>query len=407
MTKGWYGECWAAQLRSKIVWCGEPSTLSYAGWFAPMSFARRGGPRRLSTGETACSVFLHRPRAAQARAGSAHGGRASDGCGVKSRCAGLDVHKRSCVGLRADHVSKVTASQEVGDLRPMTRDLSGTHPPPWLACWLAGRTEQVALESTGVYTPQPIVPNGRRFLNSGLRADALAPGLQGCGGATPLPRDLPLPLMENKAMKLDGSWQLKRRAGAVTANRWICKLVFTLYQIAVTSSRSRWLVKSSLKYHRVLPAKCGRLAAERAGNAADYCTTVSERADAKGARQAYALGSMPWPTAVRTTSGRVRAKRYTITVPGACGGRRGQYPGPPPPAIAVRTAAPRRHGKGPRRAMRRMRASSAADASVRSSEIVTSPVSIAVSVIGAAACCLSLGLARKPAHWRMRGIPRS
>ncbi len=71
---------------------------------------------------------------------------------VYSRCAGLDVHKKTVVacvlstGLRG-------VRKEVKTFGTMTADLEA------LSAWLHQvAVEQVAMESTGVYTPPMMVP---------------------------------------------------------------------------------------------------------------------------------------------------------------------------------------------------------------------------------------------------------
>jgi hypothetical protein len=74
---------------------------------------------------------------------------------VYERCAGLDVHKKSVVACVLTSTAKGKASQEVRTFGTMTRDLEA------LSAWLvAAQVEQVAIESTGVFTPPIIVPRG-------------------------------------------------------------------------------------------------------------------------------------------------------------------------------------------------------------------------------------------------------
>jgi len=64
------------------------------------------------------------------------------------RCAGLDVHKRTVVACVRLSTAAGAVQQEVRTFGTMTADLLA------LSDWLAGfGIEQVAMESTGVYTP--------------------------------------------------------------------------------------------------------------------------------------------------------------------------------------------------------------------------------------------------------------
>jgi transposase len=64
------------------------------------------------------------------------------------RCAGLDVHKRTVVACVRLTTTEGAVAQEVRTFGTMTADLLA------LSDWLAGfGIEQVAMESTGVYTP--------------------------------------------------------------------------------------------------------------------------------------------------------------------------------------------------------------------------------------------------------------
>ena len=63
-------------------------------------------------------------------------------------CAGLDVHKTFVIACRRRQLSATRMEQESRRFGTMTRDLEAL--AAWLAEW--GCTD-VAIESTGVYTP--------------------------------------------------------------------------------------------------------------------------------------------------------------------------------------------------------------------------------------------------------------
>jgi transposase len=67
---------------------------------------------------------------------------------VYERCAGLDVHKKTVVACVLTTGERGRVRKETRTFSTMTRDLEA------LCAWLRDcQVEQVALESTGVYTP--------------------------------------------------------------------------------------------------------------------------------------------------------------------------------------------------------------------------------------------------------------
>jgi len=74
---------------------------------------------------------------------------------VHERCAGLDVHKQTVVACVLITHPDGQVHREVRTFSTMTAELLV------LADWLAAqRVSHVALESTGVYTPPPMLPIG-------------------------------------------------------------------------------------------------------------------------------------------------------------------------------------------------------------------------------------------------------
>jgi len=71
---------------------------------------------------------------------------------LHARCCGLDVHKKTVVACVLITAEDGTVQREVRTFGTMTADLLA------LSAWLRGHAvTQVALESTGVYTPPTIV----------------------------------------------------------------------------------------------------------------------------------------------------------------------------------------------------------------------------------------------------------
>jgi len=71
---------------------------------------------------------------------------------LHARCCGLDVHKKTVVACVLITAEDGTVQREVRTFGTMTADLLA------LSEWLRGHAvTQVALESTGVYTPPTIV----------------------------------------------------------------------------------------------------------------------------------------------------------------------------------------------------------------------------------------------------------
>ena len=81
------------------------------------------------------------------------------------RCAGLDVHKRTVVAcVRLSHADG-HVQQQVRTFGTMTADLLA------LSDWLAScAVEQVAMESTGVFTLPPMLPKGWQSGSMGSRS---------------------------------------------------------------------------------------------------------------------------------------------------------------------------------------------------------------------------------------------
>ena len=70
---------------------------------------------------------------------------------VYERCCGLDVHQKTVVGCRLLSQPKGSIEKSIRTFATTTSGLME------LVRWLAeGHVEQVALESTGIYTPPPM-----------------------------------------------------------------------------------------------------------------------------------------------------------------------------------------------------------------------------------------------------------
>jgi transposase len=78
---------------------------------------------------------------------------------VHERCCGLDVHKKSVVACVLITCEDGTVQREVRTYATMTADLL------MLRDWLESLdVRQVAMESTGVFTPPTMLPIVRGFL---------------------------------------------------------------------------------------------------------------------------------------------------------------------------------------------------------------------------------------------------
>jgi transposase len=69
------------------------------------------------------------------------------------RCCGMDIHKKNVVACLITPDANGQAHKEIRTFRTMTQDLL------LLRDWLhAAHCTHIAMESTGVYTPPPMLP---------------------------------------------------------------------------------------------------------------------------------------------------------------------------------------------------------------------------------------------------------
>ena len=85
---------------------------------------------------------------------------------VHERCAGLDVHKRTVVACVLITQPDGTLQREVRTFSTMTADLLLLH--DWLETL---QVSVVALESTGVFTPPPMVQIGGGPVKRGSKSE--------------------------------------------------------------------------------------------------------------------------------------------------------------------------------------------------------------------------------------------